>query len=75
MTIVKLILIEDRPFRYDPENISYHINTHVADKYAKRMIKNGTTKTICNGKGDIVKIPVKFLEDYRLEFINVNEED
>ncbi len=71
MTIVKLILTEDRNLKYNPEQISYHINTHVADEYAKRMIENGTMKPICNGRG----IFVKFLRNYVMEYIDVNEGD
>lgn len=74
MTIVKLILVEDEHFRFNPTRISYHLNAEIAKSYAEKMIKKGTTRIGYNAYGDMIKSPVAFKKNYTLEYIDVNEE-
>ena len=43
MTITKLIMIEDRGFRYNPQFESLHINDEVARRYAEKKLAEGTS--------------------------------
>ena len=73
MTIVKLILTEDRHFRYNPERISYHLNAEIAKSYAEKMIEKGTTGITYDTYGNIIEFPIGFTKNYTLQYIDVNE--
>ena len=74
MTICKLILEEERGFRYNPTNTTYHINSTVAKAYADKKIKEGFTETVDCGEYGKVERRVDYSKNYKIETITVNEE-
>lgn len=73
MTITKLIMIEDRGFRYNPQFESLHINDEVARRYAEKKLAEGTSESIYTEWGVVVR-HIEYKKDYQIVHLNVNEE-
>ena len=73
MTITKLILFEDRGFRYNPQHESLHINDVVARRYAARKLAEGTHERFETECGTVIR-RIEYKKEYRLVHLEVNEE-
>ena len=73
MTITKLVLTENRGFRYNPQSVSLHINDEVARQYAEQKLIEGTHESINTEWGTVVH-HINYKKNYQMIHLNVNEE-
>lgn len=73
MTITKLVLTENRGFRYNPQVSSLHINDKVARQYAERKLIEGTNESVDTEWGTVVR-HIDYKKNYQMIHLNVNEE-
>lgn len=73
MIITKLILIEDRGFRYNPQHESLHINDEVARRYAEKKLAEGARESVYTEWGTVIR-RIEYKKEYQIVHLNVNEE-
>lgn len=76
MTITKLVMSIDKGWRYNPTEVSYHINDEVAERYAQKKIAEGKTEKCVDYAtvGYTWTAHYNYSEHYSISHMEVNEE-
>lgn len=73
MTITKLVMTLDRHFRYNPTEVTYHINDEVAKEFARRKIAEGHVVSEYDCEGKSLTYKVGYCVNFFLDHVEVNE--